>query len=213
MQDNKNTNSIFKTKAAEQIKNGILICKTYALALIFVTKEYKFRRMQNADLNKAGLTTIGNTETGHFYWVGKGNNNIEHFAGQTFTTNRNGALKSIRIFPEMIVGETDALLSVHNFDAASHTWKEQKAESRKMLNKQMEKQWVQFDMHVELDANQQYAFKISCNHGGMMAIAECKWDAQQPNLMGEQWVASSTEPEGHFHKHFGFAFVAEIQNH
>lgn len=161
----------------------------------------------------AKLTVVGNTKTGHYYWVGHCSNGIDYYTGQTFKTHRTGSLKNIRIFPEMIVGETDALLSVYEFDERNHAWKDKKAEKHLMLNKSMQQQWIQFDMNIILENTKQYAFKISCNHGGMMAIAECNWQEKDPYPDGEQWVGSSKNPSGCFYRNFDIAFAAEIESH
>ena len=158
-----------------------------------------------------GLTIIGNPQTGHHYWVGLCANGIDYFAGQTFKPRKQGKLRNISIYPEVIVGETDALVSVYEFSEADRTWKEKKAECHLMLDKKMEHQWVSFDMNdVDLEHNKQYAFKISCNHGGMMAIAECSWKQPDPYPDGEEWIGSSENPEGNFHPRFDLAFKAEI---
>jgi hypothetical protein len=163
-------------------------------------------------VKKTAMTTIGITQTGHHYWVGLCANGIDYFAGQTFKAKRNGALKTISIFPEVIYGETDARLSVFEMDEKSHEWKEKKAECHLMLDKRMEKQWVGFDMSgVQLENNKQYGFKISCNHGGMMAIAECSWKNQDPYPDGVQWIGSSENPEGNFHPRWDLAFTADIE--
>ncbi len=159
------------------------------------------------------VTSIGNTQTGHHFWIGRFSNGIDYFAGQTFKPPKNGSLKSIRIFPEMIVGETDALVSVFEFDEQTHEWKDKKGECHLMLDNKMEKKWVSFDMNnISLEGSKQYAFKISCNHDGVMAIAECDW--QQKNIYkdGEQWIGSSENPKGRFHRNFDLAFIAELEN-
>ncbi len=161
--------------------------------------------------NKNSISTIGITQTGHHYWVGLCANGIDYFAGQTFKTTKNGTLKTIRILPEVIYGETDALLSVFEMDE-KHTWKEKKGECHLMLDKKMEKQWVGFEMNdVILENNKEYGFKISCNHGGMMAIAECSWKNQDPYPDGVQWIGSSENPEGNFHPRWDLAFTADIE--
>lgn len=159
------------------------------------------------------ITTIGNTQTGHHYWVGHVSQEKECFAGQTFKSPQVGALKSISIFPEIIVGEAEVVLSVYEFDTATYEWKEKKAESQLQLNNTMEKQWVCFELtNIVLDNSKQYAFKISCNNGGMMAIAESHWKEKNIYKDGEQWIASSENPKGAFHRNFDLSFIASIEN-
>ncbi len=43
-----------------------------------------------------------------------------------------------------------------------------------------------------------------------MAIAECNWSIKDPYPEGEQWVGSSKNPQGNFHRNFDLAFLAEI---
>ncbi len=157
------------------------------------------------------IAVIGNTQTGHHYWIGRCADGSEHYAGQTFKSYKAGQLKNIRIFAEMIVGKTDALLSVFEFDPDTREWKEKKGECVLSLDKTYEKQWVSFDMqNIPVDNRKHYAFKISCNHGGMMAIGECSWKQQDPYPDGEEWIASSINPKGKFHRNFDLSFVAEI---
>lgn len=159
------------------------------------------------------ISSIGNTQTSHHYWIGRFNNGINYYAGQTFKTPRNGNLKSIRIFPEMIVGETDALLTLFEFDEQTHQWKEQKAECHVLLNNSSERKWVSFDMNnIALETSKQYGFKISCNHNGTMALAECGWKHKNPYKDGEQWIGSSENPSGNFHRNFDLTFIAEVEN-
>ena len=161
--------------------------------------------------SNANVMVIGNTSKGHHYWVGRTKDGIDHFAGQTFKTSKKGMLRNISIFPEMIIGETDALLAVFEFDEMGHVWNDKKAECKLMLDNTQAKQWVSFDMAgMQLDNTKQYAFKISCNHGGMMAIAECPWTSTDPYPDGEQWTGSSANPDGNFHRSFDLSFVAEI---
>ena len=156
---------------------------------------------------------FGNTQTGHHYWIGRFKNGIDYYAGQTFKIPQKGNLKSICIFPEMIVGETDALLSVFEFDEHTREWKDKKAECHLMLNNSSEKKWVSFDMkNIPLDSSKQYAFKITCNHEGIMAIAECGWKEKDAYKDGEQWVGNSENPKGRFHRNFDLTFIAEMEN-
>ncbi|MEP6513193.1 MAG: hypothetical protein ABJA79_04960 [Parafilimonas sp.] len=159
------------------------------------------------------VLVIGNARKGHHYWIGYMGDGIDHFAGQTFKIHRPGILKTISIFPEMIVGETDALLSVFEFNEAGHEWKEKKTEKHLMLDKSMQNQWIRFDINdMMLDDKKQYAFKISCNHGGMMAIAEGPWAEKDPYPDGQEWIGSSANPAGNFHRNFDLAFAAEIHH-
>ncbi len=168
--------------------------------------------MKQVTKNKSEIYTIGNSQTGHYYWIGNGTDGIDHFVGQTFKTGREGKLQTISIYPEMIFGQTDAVLSVFEFDEKLHTWKEKKSECRLMLNKEMAQKWISFDMkQIHLYPERQYAFKVNCNHGGMMAIAECSWKFNDPYPDGEQWVGSSENPAGNFHRNFDIAFIAEIK--
>lgn len=157
------------------------------------------------------LAVIGSTDTGHFYWIGHLPGGKNYFAGQTFNTPVNGFLKTIRIYPEMITGDTETVVSVYEFDPMRHEWKGKKAECRLMLNHSNAQSWVSFVMpDLQLDKNKQYAFRVSCNHHGMMAIAESGWKQTDSYREGEQWLASTDNPEGHFHKDFNLSFTAEI---
>lgn len=158
-------------------------------------------------------SVIGNTKKGHHYWVGKLNNGIDYFAGQTFKCNKPGLLKSISIYSEMIVGETHANLCVFEFAEQNHQWNTKMVEHKLNLNTSNKHQWITFDMqNMVMDSNKQYGFKLSCNHGGMMAIAEGPWDEKDPYPDGEQWIGSSENPDGKFYRKFDLAFVAEIQH-
>lgn len=166
--------------------------------------------MKNVTTN-TNVMVIGNTSKGHHYWVGQTLDGIDHFAGQSFKSSKKGTLRKISIFPEMIIGKTDALLSVFEFDEAGHLWNEKKAECTLMLDNSQANQWVSFDLeNMQMDNSKQYAFKLSCKEGGMMAVAECPWTSKDPYPDGEQWTGSSINPEGSFHRSFDLSFVAEI---
>jgi len=163
--------------------------------------------------NVTNISTIGNTQTGHHYWVGKIAKEKDFFAGQTFRAGKTGALKSISIFPEIIIRETEAILSVFEFDASKKEWKEKVGESVIIISKSMEKQWVSFELeNAKLDGSKQYAFKLSCKNDGMMAIAESHWKEKNLYKDGAQWTGSSENPSGLFHQNFELSFIAAIEN-
>jgi len=163
--------------------------------------------------NVKNISTIGNTQTGHHYWVGKVGKEKDFFAGQTFRVNKTGALKSISIFPEIIIRETEATLTVFEFDTVKREWKQKIAETVVKINKSMEKQWVSFELeNANLDGNKQYAFKLTCKNDGMMAIAESHWKEKNLYKEGAQWTGSSENPKGLFHQNFDLSFIAAIEN-
>lgn len=158
------------------------------------------------------VIAIGLKEVGPYYWVGNCRNGIDYYAGQTFKSPADGKLKSIKLFPCIVYGDTDASLTIYEFDQASHQWKDKKGEVHAQVSKSMEGKWVTFELpEVKVKNGAQYAFKISCNHGGMLAIAECPWNVFNPYADGEEWIGSSISQEGHFHKDFDLAFEAEIE--
>ena len=118
--------------------------------------------MSNTDYTageKNNTSVIGIKQTGHHYWIGLCANGVDYFAGQTFKSNNKGTLKTIRIFPEVIYGKTDAQISLFEMDERSHEWKEKKAECHLMVDKNMEKKWVDFDLNnVELEKNKDVWF-------------------------------------------------------
>lgn len=157
--------------------------------------------------------SIGNVETGPYYWVGHCANNVDYYIGQTFKTKQSGLLKQISLFPALVYGNTEAKLTVFEFDELTHEWQEQKAEVKASVTKAMEGQWITFKLdNVKVDANKQYAFKLSCNSGGMLAVAENPWHTANPYNEGEEWIGSSENPVGNFHKDFDVAFKADIEN-
>ncbi|MEP6845320.1 MAG: hypothetical protein ABI861_04930 [Panacibacter sp.] len=163
--------------------------------------------------NVKNISTIGNTQTGHHYWVGRVSKEKDFFAGQTFRANKTGTLKSISIFSEIIIRDTEATLSVFEFDSVKREWKEKVAEAIVAINKSMEKQWVSFELeNANLDSNKHYAFKVSCANEGMMAIAESHWREKNLYKDGAQWTGSSENPAGLFHQNFDLSFIAAIEN-
>jgi hypothetical protein len=163
--------------------------------------------------NVKNISTIGNTQTGHHYWVGRVGKEKDFFAGQTFRAGKTGDLKSISIFPEIIVNEGEASLSVFEFDTAKREWKEKVAETIVVIKKSMEKQWLSFELkNVKLDSNKQYAFKVACAKEAMMAIAESHWKEKNLYKEGAQWTGSSENPKGLFHQNFDLSFIAAIEN-
>ncbi len=76
----------------------------------------------------------------------------------------------------------------------------------------MEGQWIDFQLpRLEVYKNGSYGFKLSCNSGGLLAIAECPWNIFNPYSEGEEWTGSSQSIEGNFHKDFDLAFEGEIE--
>lgn len=158
------------------------------------------------------VISIGHTDIGPYYWVGQCPDGVEYRAGQTFVAPTSGRLKTIRLFPSMVYGDTNATLSVYEFDQHTHTWRDKKAEVNTRVSKDMEGNWISFDLSgLPVSEGNSYAFKIACNNGGMLAIAECPWNIQNPYAPGEQWIGSSLAEEGRFHKDFDLAFEAQIE--
>ncbi len=168
--------------------------------------------MKTPASSQSTVKHIGNLKTGHHFWIGKMNDGIEYVTGQTFKSTINGKLNCIKLYPEMIVGETDAFLSVFEFEEETHQWKKQVTENTIMLNPTQQGQWISFDTNnISMEAGKQYGFKISCNHGGIMAIAEGPLSEGVAYTDGEQWIGNSQNPGGKFYPHFDLAFIAEIQ--
>ena len=163
--------------------------------------------------NVKNISTIGNTQTGHHYWVGKVAKGQDYFAGQTFKSVKAGALKSISIFPEIIVRDSEATLTVFEFDASKKECTQKVAEAVVTINKSMEKQWVSFELeNAKLSAERSYAFKLTCNNDGMMAVAESPWKEMNLYKDGAQWTGYSENPKGLFQQNFDLSFIAVIEN-
>lgn len=168
--------------------------------------------LSNIHGNSSSLVSFGFKEIGPYYWVGNCTNGVHYYAGQTFLAPEKGILKRIKIFSSIVYGSTTATLSLYNFDQATYTWKEKKAETKKFITKGFENQWIHFDLpHTEVNKNENYAFKLSCHGEGMLAIAECPWHIQNPYAEGEEWIGSSYKQQGNFHKDFDLAFEGEIE--
>jgi len=160
----------------------------------------------------SSVIAFGLKEIGPYYWVGNCKNGVDYYAGQTFRAPADGILKRIKLFSSIVFGPSDATLSVYEFDAATHTWKEKRAETTRPVTKASENQWINFDLpDLRVKKDRQYAFKVSCKGGGMLAIAECPWNVQNPYAEGEEWIGSSYYQEGNFHKDFDIAFEGEIE--
>ena len=156
--------------------------------------------------------SFGFPQVGPYYWVGHCQNGVDYFAGQTFVAPATGKLKRISLFSSIVFGNTSASLSVYAFDYVHHTWQQKLAEATRHITKAMEEQWIDFDIPaMQVNKNSGYAFKLSCNSGGMLAIAECPWNLTNPYAEGEEWIGSSQSLEGNFHKDFDLAFEGEIE--
>lgn len=162
--------------------------------------------------NAAPVIAFGFKDIGPYYWVGHCDNGIDYYAGQTFKAPADGHLRRIKLFSSIVYGNTDATLSLFEFDNTNHTWKRKCAEAQQHVTKAMEGQWISFEIPaMEVSKNSDYAFKLSCNSGGMLAIAECPWSITNPYADGEEWIGSSQKQDGNFHKDFDLAFEAEIE--
>jgi hypothetical protein len=167
--------------------------------------------MEQQNSYRSAATKIGAKETGPHYWIGDTGSGVEYYAGQTFRAGSPGKLKSIQVFASAVIGDGDAHIDVYEFDEANHIWKEKKAECTQHIDAHNEGSWLQFPLHdVVLEPNKQYAFKISCNSGSKMAVAECPWKRGDLYKDGEEWTGSSEMKDGKFHHDFDLAFVAEI---
>ena len=150
---------------------------------------------------------IGNNNTGNIYWVGI-NNGIDFFAGQTFKSPGSGNLQHVSLFPSLIIGNPVLQLSLHEFDEATHTWRDKRAECELTITKSMEGAWFKFNLNnTALQVNAHYGFKLRCK-SGLIAIAETPWNFK--DIFGEEWTASSASEKGNFHHDFNLAFQAEI---
>ena len=111
----------------------------------------------------------------------------------------------------MVYGNTNATLQLYEFDEVTHTWRNQRASIECVVTKEMEGTWINFEMNdLQVNKNTSYAFRLSCNDGGMLAIAECPWHVANPYTEGEEWIGSSQKQDGNFHKDFDLAFEAAI---
>ncbi|TDH22972.1 hypothetical protein EXU57_18060 [Segetibacter sp. 3557_3] len=156
--------------------------------------------------------SIGIKDIGPYYWVGQCLNGIHYYAGQTFKSTATGRLKRIKLFPSIVYGDSKAHLGVYEFDTNNHTWKEKKAGCDATITKQMEGQWASFELpEFNVRQGQTYAFRLNCEGKGMLAIAECPWSQMNPYPDGEEWIGSSLQTEGYFHKDFDLAFEAQIE--
>lgn len=165
----------------------------------------------NIPENSTRLVAFGFKEIGPYYWVGNCKNGINYYAGQTFKAPASGLLKRIKLFSSVVYGSSDATLSVYKFDNLHHTFKEKQTETTKHITKAQENQWIDFDLQkLEVDKDDFYAFKISCNGEGMLAIAECPWNLQNPYAEGVEWIGSSNAETGSFHQDFDLSFEGEI---
>lgn len=166
---------------------------------------------QTSNQKSSSSVSFGFPEIGPYYWVGHCQNGINYFAGQTFVAPASGIIKRISLFSSIVYGNTSADLTIYEFDNVNHTWKQKRAEAKKFVSKAMEGHWIDFEIPaMEVNKNSSYAFKLSCNSGGMLAIAECPWNISNPYKEGEEWIGSSLSADGNFHKDFDLAFEGEI---
>ena len=155
--------------------------------------------------------SFGNSNIGPYYWVGHCHNGVDYYAGQTFQIPEKGVLQKIKLYCSLIQGSPHATLSIYDFDEVNHIWKSKRNETIKTITPSFENQWIEFEIQgIEVHKGECYGFKLTCQKGGMMALAECPWDKPNPYAEGEEWVGSSSLPEGKFQKEFDFAFQGEI---
>ena len=163
----------------------------------------------NSNVNST--TIFGNTQMGHHYWIGLLSNGYDYFTGQTFRSPENGTLKSIGIYPEMVIGNTGLKIAVYHFDKDQHQCTEKLTEMDVKVTASDANNWLNFNgLNLHLEKNKNYMFKLSCSHGNMMAIAECGWNSKLSHE-GEQWVGHSGDKNGHYYTGFGLTFLAELE--
>lgn len=167
----------------------------------------------NIPKNNNAIVAFGLNQIGPYYWVGNCKNGIDYYAGQTFRAPATGLLKRIRLFSSVVYGASNATLSVYSFDSTTHTFKLKQSEATKHVTKAHENQWIDFDLQdLQVNKDEQYAFKLQCSGGGMLAIAEGPWTLPNPYTEGVEWTGSSLAREGCFHKDFDLAFQGEIES-
>jgi hypothetical protein len=165
----------------------------------------------NIPKNNGATVAFGVKEIGPYYWLGNCKNGIDYYAGQTFTAPVTGTLKRIQLYASVVYGTSDATLSIYHFNATANTFGLKLTETSRQLSKANENQWIEFLLpEIEVNQDEQYAFKISCTGTGMLAIAECPWNTPNPYPEGVQWTGSSIINQGSFHSDFDFAFEGEI---
>ncbi|HNP23586.1 MAG TPA: hypothetical protein PKM63_06055 [Panacibacter sp.] len=155
---------------------------------------------------------FGNSHSGLHYWIGLLSNGHDYFIGQSFRSPATGRLRSICILPELILENITARLSVFHFDRERSQCREKLAETVLTLQTCDAKSWASFNsLDLELERDKDYCFKIDCNDGKMMAVAECAWNNAPGCSDGAEWVGHSANTDGHFFAGFGLTFLAEIR--
>ena len=115
-----------------------------------------------------------------------------------FRSPATGRLRSICILPELILENITARLSVFHFDRERSQCREKLAETVLTLQTCDAKSWASFNsLDLELERDKDYCFKIDCNDGKMMAVAECAWNNALVAAMVQR-VGHSANTDGHF---------------
>ena len=152
---------------------------------------------------------IANNSTG---WVGEVPGNKEHFVkGQTFVANEDGDLQAIKVFPNIIAGRNNVMMTIHNYDPQNHRWGQAIGSVSMELQGNDAGKWISFDIHgPHLNKGQSYGFRLDTKDS-YIGIGEACGSFKQPAFKtGKEWQFTNNNPEGDSFSYFSLAFKVEV---
>ena len=165
-------------------------------------------KMKNASRSHP---VVSQTRNNTVIWIGHLQNDpTDHFAGQTFRCPVDGALNSIQVYSSVVQRPGDIVLTLHEFDQASKTWKPSFDHSAMTISKADESKWLSFSLpHSSLVKDKTYGFRLY-SKDAMIGIGEFVRGSSDPCSFGQEWNADSQNMEGVFFSWFSLAFKVEM---
>ncbi len=159
-------------------------------------------------LHKVAEQTANNS-TG---WVGHLPGHNEHVVkGQTFVANEEGDLQAIKVFPNMIAGNSNVQMTLHSFDPQSQRWGQVLGSATVELNGEDAGKWICFDIAgPHLQKGHSYGFRLD-SEDSYIGVGEACGSFKQPAFKtGKEWQFTNSNPNGDSFSYFTLAFKVEV---
>lgn len=141
-------------------------------------------------------------------WVGHLNaDSADHFAGQTFQCPKEGELKEIQVFSDMVSHPGKLALTIREFDKESKQWGQVLSTSVINVDGNDTKNWMHFQFDaLPLHKDITYGFQLKAEEEALVAIGEAVWPSKTPFVYGEEWGLNNFENKDHYYRYFSLAF-------
>lgn len=161
---------------------------------------------------RATRPVIMQAQNNTYNWIGHQDTDPdEHFAGQTFTCPQEGELDNIQVLSAAVQHPGTLQMTLFHFNPHTRSWGQVLESVTVTLQQESGSRWIAFPFDgQELKKGETYGFKLS-SHDTLVAIGEAATGSRAPFAYGEEWMASSSDKEGHFFQYFSLTFRVELK--